>query len=189
MRNGDSVWSEKLRLNAVLSGDESAWRTWYDENYAPLEAYVHWRCAHVRDVADDVLQETWLTALRNVRRFRPETGSFLSWLRGVAANVIRNQLRHRRRLGRRQQSLVADPPCDGALDCAKSSREQSERIAQALAALPDQYEAVLRAKYLEQLTVATIAERSRQTVKAVESLLTRARSAFREAFAKQETNS
>ena len=66
------------------------------------------------------------------------------------------------------------------------TRERSERIAQALAALPEQYEAVLRAKYLELQTVEQIAAVRNETPKAVESLLTRARAAFRENFASQE---
>jgi len=61
-------------------------------------------------------------------------------------------------------------------------RERAERIAATLADLPEHYEAVLRAKYLERATVAEIAEASGQTPKAVESLLTRARQAFREKY-------
>jgi RNA polymerase sigma-70 factor (ECF subfamily) len=50
--------------------------------------------------------------------------------------------------------------------------------------LPGRYEAVLRAKYLDQQSVAQIAESWRETPKAIESLLTRAREAFRAAYEK-----
>ena len=40
--------------------------------------------------ADDVVQETWLTAVRRIRAFDPERGPFAAWLRGIAANVLRN---------------------------------------------------------------------------------------------------
>ena len=49
--------------------------------------------ATCRDLADDVLQETWMTAVRRVRRFDPGAGPFCAWLCGIAANVLRNQLR------------------------------------------------------------------------------------------------
>jgi RNA polymerase sigma-70 factor (ECF subfamily) len=185
MRNGDGLTRDLHRREAVLAGDESAWRAWYEESYAQLEAYVLWRCAQLRDLSDDVLQETWLTAVRSIRRFQPQTGNFLGWLRGIAVNVIRNQLRQRRRRERRQQPLLGEPSRNGEVH-SDDARERSERIAQALAALPDQYESVLRAKYLDQLAVAEIAVLWNETPKAVESLLTRARAAFRETYTQQE---
>ena len=49
---------------------------------------------------------------------------------------------------------------------------------------PERFEAVLRAKYEEFLSVAEIANRWQVSGKAVESLLTRARHAFRETFSR-----
>jgi RNA polymerase sigma-70 factor, ECF subfamily len=185
MGNGDGVWREVCLRDAVLAGDASAWRTWYEETYSGLEAYVQWRCACLHDLVDDVLQETWLTAVRSMRRFQPELGSFQAWVRGIAANVINNQLRQRSRRQRRQEPLKVEPQClNGA--ASNETRERSERIAIALAALPEQYEAVLRAKYLEQRTVEQIAGSWNETPKAVESLLTRARAAFRANFGSEE---
>ena len=47
-------------------GDEEAWRSWYDESFDALYAYALWRCAGLRDHADEVVQETWLVAVRRV---------------------------------------------------------------------------------------------------------------------------
>ena len=70
-----------------------------------------------------------------------------------------------------------------AMDPAVAEREQAERIAAALAGdLPERYEAALRMKYLDRRTVAEIAAEWGETEKAVESLLGRARAAFREAY-------
>jgi RNA polymerase sigma-70 factor (ECF subfamily) len=179
MDNAGRVWREQGLRNAVLAGDERAWRTWYDETFAGLYAYVSWRCAGLRDLADEVVQETWLIAVRRMRQFNPARGSFSAWLHGIAANVLRNQLRKGRRP---MQPLNGEPVApDRAADCARA-----ERIAQALAGLPEQYEAVLRAKYLDQQSVAQIADTWNETPKAIESLLTRARLAFREAYQQVE---
>src|SRR5215510_4569307 len=78
----DRVWRERGLRDAVAGGDDAAWRAWYEAEYAPLEAYVLWRCGSLRDLADDVLQDTWLTAVRRVRRFDPAAGSFHGWLCG-----------------------------------------------------------------------------------------------------------
>src|SRR5262245_53610603 len=93
MDGGDRVGIELRRRAAVLAGDERAWREWYDATYDDLRAYAHWRCAGLDQLADEVVQETWLTAVRRTRDFDPHKGSFRSWLFGIAANVVRNQLR------------------------------------------------------------------------------------------------
>jgi RNA polymerase sigma-70 factor (ECF subfamily) len=175
----DRVWRERGLRAAVVAGDDRAWRAWFEEEYAPLEAYVLWRCGSLRDLADDVLQETWLTAVRRIRRFDPEEGSFRGWLCGIASNVIRNQLRSRRRRAARFQPLNGVP---GGEDATLRQREQAEQVARALANISERYEQVLRMKYLDRMSVAEIATAWGETEKAVESVLSRARDAFREAY-------
>ena len=179
MDSDDRVQREEMLRRAVLAGDETAWQTWYNETFDDLCYYVRWRCGGRRDWADEIVQETWLTAVRRVRRFDPRQGSFLAWLRGIAANVLRNDLRRKRRTPKSQQ------PADGQLSEEKSpqeDRQREQRIAAALDALPEREEAVLRAKYLEGLSVVEIAAGRGETPKAIESLLSRARQAFREVY-------
>jgi RNA polymerase sigma-70 factor, ECF subfamily len=171
---------------AALAGDERAWRTLYDASFAGLDAYVVWRCAGLRDLADEVVQETWLTAVRRIRAFDPGRGRFLAWLRGIAANVLRNQLRRRAKFARHRRPLNGALVSHSPADTARADAESSERVARALAALPERYEALLQAKYLNQQSVDQIAAAWDQTPKAIESLLTRARQAFREAYLQRE---
>ena len=60
--------------------------------------------------------------------------------------------------------------------------ELAEQIGMALTALPERYRSVLHAKYEEKLSIIEIAGKWGESPKAVESLLTRARGAFREAY-------
>jgi RNA polymerase sigma-70 factor, ECF subfamily len=178
MQDADRAWRERGLRSAVLAGDERAWQCWYDATFAELYRYVCWRCAGRRDRTEDLVQETWLTAVRRIRTFDPDQASFAAWLRGIAANVIRNHLRSARR-------VRPSAPLDGSESVSvDGDRAKMERIAEALAALSERHEAVLRAKYLEQRSVADIAAESGDSPKAVESLLTRAREAFREAYIK-----
>jgi RNA polymerase sigma-70 factor (ECF subfamily) len=184
MDPSDRVWRERGLLRGVLAGDEQAWETLYADAFDGLHAYVHWRCAGLRDLADDVVQETWLTAVRRIRAFEPERGCFAGWLRGIAANVVRNHLRrHVRCNGRAPTQHV---PETIPAHVPEQHREQAQQIARALAELPEHYEALLRAKYLDQQSVAAIAAGRGETVKAVESMLTRARQAFRETYLRME---
>jgi RNA polymerase sigma-70 factor (ECF subfamily) len=184
MESSERVWRERGLRDAVLAGDEQAWRALYAAAFDGLRAYAHWRCAGLGDLADEVVQETWLVAVRRIRTFIPESGTFAGWLRGIAANVLRNHLRrhvHRNgRLGTSAERTVE--PADASLQ----RREEAERVARALAELPEHYETVLRAKYLDGQSVADMAAERGESAKAVESLLTRARQAFREVYEKKE---
>jgi RNA polymerase sigma-70 factor (ECF subfamily) len=84
MPSGDGALERGL-WRAALAGDEQAWRAWYEASFAPLYAYTLWRCAGLRDVADEIVQETWLTVVRRLREFDPERADFAAWLRGIAA--------------------------------------------------------------------------------------------------------
>lgn len=185
MDSAERVWRERGLRSAVLAGDERAWRLWYDESFAGLYAYVLWRCAGLRDLADEIVQDVWLTAVRRMRSFDPQTGPFAGWLCGIAANLLRNHFRRTVRRGvpaslNGHHDVLAAPPPDTRRD------DTARRTAKALAALPEHYEAVLRAKYLEQQSVDAIASSRGDSAKAVESLLTRARRAFRDAYAQLE---
>ncbi len=182
----ERVARERGLRSAVLAGDERAWRAWYEEAYDPLYAYVLWRCGGLRDVADEVVQETWLTAVRRVRHFAPEEGAFAGWLRGIAVNLLRNHFRRTARRSTRPMPSENGGPTAAPADDALSRREGAERVARALAELSERHEAVLRVKYLEGRGVADIAAAWGETPKTVESLLTRARAAFRAAYGTPE---
>jgi RNA polymerase sigma-70 factor (ECF subfamily) len=180
MRDGDRTIEEQSLRAAVLAGDERAWQALYDGGFASLYSFVSWRCGGSRDLTEEVVQETWLQAVRGIRKFQPETASFLTWLRGIAHNVIRNQLRRRRTI--RDTVTLHDVPSRNGV----AERERAERVASTFAELPARYEGVLRAKYVDRQSVAEIAAELEESPKAIESLLTRARQAFREAFEREE---
>src|SRR5262245_19856173 len=74
MYDQERIARERGLRSAVLAGDELAWRQWYEKCYAGLHAYAAWRCGGLGDWAEEIVQETWLTAVRQVRRFDPERG-------------------------------------------------------------------------------------------------------------------
>ena len=183
MGDGDRIGHDRRWHAAVLAGDDEAWRAGYDAAYASVRAYIQWRCAGLADLVDDVTQEAWLTAVRRIADYQPARGPFATWVCGIAGNVVLNALRHRRRQRIRVTALVGDcPEPNSDLD----PRERAERTASALAMLPEHYERALRDKYLLAMSVATMAEHRGESVKTVESLLTRARERFRQVFEQQD---
>src|SRR5436190_13803309 len=152
MDSPERRWRERGLHQAVLAGDERAWRVWYDETSPPLYAYVLWRCGGLHDRAEEIAAETWLVAVRRLHSFDPDAGGLLAWLRGIAGNLLRNAFRRQR-----GSSLMAIRRDEEPADAPLVRREEAERVARALAALPGHYEAVLRLRYLEGESVAAIA--------------------------------
>jgi len=180
MNDAGRVQRETVWRAAVLSGDANAWRAWHSETFAALYAYALWRCGGRNELADEVVQEAWLIAVRRIAEFQPARASFLTWLRAIVGNVIRNQLRQKRR-------RTPTVSLNGTHAISASSADRGERITETLASLPEHYETVLRAKYVDGCTVEEIARERSESPKAIESLLTRARQAFREAFERDES--
>jgi RNA polymerase sigma-70 factor (ECF subfamily) len=175
MADEEHQWRERGLRDAVLRGDMEAWRVLYEQCFDSLFAFVDFRTGRRRDRTEEVVQETWVVAVRRIADFDPARARFESWMRGIAANVIRNQRHAWKRLeGFREKD--ADPAATGP------RIELAEQIGMAMTALPARYRSVLREKYEERRSVTEIARRWKESPKAVESLLTRARYAFREVF-------
>lgn len=177
MRNDNRQWEERGLRAAVLRGDQEAWRVLFDRCFDALFAYIDYRTGRRGDRTEEVVQEAWMIAVRRFDSFDPTRSSFESWLRGIALNILRNH----QRAWKRAASLE-DLEAVAVEDGSGPEIELAEQISLALTALPERYQSVLRAKYEEKLSVVEIARRWKESAKAVESLLSRAREAFRKAY-------
>ena len=75
--------SEGVLKRGVLAGDTEAWRILYERTFRAIYGYVHFRSSRDSHLTDEVLQESWLVAVRRISRFDPKKGSFEAWMRGV----------------------------------------------------------------------------------------------------------
>jgi RNA polymerase sigma-70 factor (ECF subfamily) len=95
-------WSEVIgstfepELEALRAGDEAAFVALIDRYHGPLYRLA---MAYVRDhgVAEDVVQETWLTCLRSLDKFEGRS-SLKTWIFGILINVARSRRRKESRL-------------------------------------------------------------------------------------------
>lgn len=178
MGDDDHGRRERALRDRAAAGDALAWRALFDSAYGRVHAYVSWRLGGRTDGIEDIVQEAWLVAARRLATFDPAIGRFAEWVCGIAAHVVR---RHWRTHSRRQ-SRVRPLGHTERLVVTVEEDDTANRVAAALASLPDRYERVLRAKYFDQWSVNAIAAHWGETPKAIESLLSRARHAFRQAF-------
>lgn len=185
--------TEDLALvRRMLAGDEDAFDVFFESHFAPLYRFALARMAHDEEGAEDVVQATLTRAVGKLATFRGEAQLF-TWLCTFCRHEISA---HYARARRRPPttSLVEDSAevraalesLAGAVTAPDSfvARDETARLVHvALDRLPSRYGDALEWKYVEGLSVVEIATRLALTPKAAESLLTRAREAFRDAFA------
>jgi RNA polymerase sigma-70 factor (ECF subfamily) len=83
-------------LAALRSGDEAAFRALIQRHHGPM---LRLAMTYVRDVgvAEDVVQESWLTCLRNLEKFEGRS-SLKTWIFGITMNVARARRRKEARV-------------------------------------------------------------------------------------------
>jgi len=62
---------------------------WFDTYSDPVYGFIFYRVGRDADLAGDVAQETFVTALETIDRFDPRRGEMFSWLTHIARNCIR----------------------------------------------------------------------------------------------------
>jgi len=176
MHSSEAITDDAL-AKAAQSGDAAAWAVLVQRCWPAVMKYARWRCAGKANVADDVLQEAWLTAAQHLGKYRNSRGCFTAWVCGLVANAAR-------RAWRTQKRYITVPLDDVPCACGEDAGVDAERVAVVLSNLSESEEQLLRWKYYDGKSVAEIAHRLRKSEKAVESALTRARHAFRQAMPK-----
>jgi len=176
----------------MLAGDECAFEAFFEGHFPRLFRFALARLDGRAAVAEDVVQATLCRAIDKLHTYRAEAALF-TWLCTLCRHEIAD---HFRREGAGVEvALVEDAPEVRAVldslgaassdhpECAVRRRELARLVHVVLDALPARYADVLEWKYLMDLPVNEIARRLDVGPKAAESMLTRARHAFRDGFA------
>ncbi|HXI01637.1 MAG TPA: RNA polymerase sigma factor [Candidatus Saccharimonadales bacterium] len=178
----------------VLSGDERAFDEFFEAYFPGLYRFALSRVDRDHDEAEEIAQATLCKAISKLATYRGEASLF-TWLCTFCRHEISAHYRRRDRSPRLAEIIDETPELRAALESAGASerddnpaaavhRGELARLVQiVLDGLPPHYGSALEWKYLEEVPVIEIADRLGMSAKAAESLLTRARAAFRDAFA------
>lgn len=179
-------------VERLLAGEEEAFETLFEIYVPRLYRLAVARLRGDADAAEDLVQAALLKALPKLHTFRGEA-TLLTWLSTICLREISAYYRHRQR---RPQALPLSeeiPEVAAALQMLEAGVSGPEhealcteigRLVQAtLDRLPPRYADLLEWKYLEGLSVKEMALRLGQGSTAVQSMLARARVAFRDGFA------
>jgi len=181
-------WYDDIVLaRAVASGDAMSLRSFFDTYADLLFAFLRHRMEGSRADVEDAWQETLAAAVRGVGSYRGESSLF-TWMCGIARRKAADAAR---RAGRRSSEVVeaaALPPLgDEPFEVATIERtDVKDRVIEVLGGLPVDQRTALVDRCVHRRSVPDIARRLGRTYKATESLLSRAREAFRAAWEEWE---
>ncbi|HEU5336064.1 MAG TPA: sigma-70 family RNA polymerase sigma factor [Terriglobales bacterium] len=168
-------------LRSMLNGSEEAFTILYRRHQSGIYRFVRQMTGET-GLAEEVLQEVFLTLMRQGRSFDPRRGSLSAWLYGIARNCIHRCLE-------RERPYVALETGDGEANAALGlpgsagdrgsphleSRETVDQVRRAVLALPANYREVVVLCELQELAYAEAAQILSCPVGTVRSRLHRAR--------------
>ena len=184
--------SEGELVRGLLRGDRRAFEQFFNEYYPKLYRFVKRRMPRDAATAEDIAQGTLCRALESLRSYRGEAALF-TWLCTLCRREMSARWDETRAWSTAPRLAEDDPAIRAALESllareqwdplSAADREQVRNsILTTLDYLPAPYGDILEWKYLRDMSMGEIASRLGRSPKAVESLLTRAREAFRETF-------
>ena len=188
----EGSWTEqRVDVEGLRQGRPDAVESWFAIFSDPIYSFIFYRVGKDRSLAEDIAQETFLTALESIGRYDPSRGEMFPWLTYIARNRIRKALRHARRHVRFDrlwddvdssffaglQRLNEEALPDAVLE----RQETAELVRLALSQLAPRHQDLLRAHYFAETTIWT-ADPEAPSPGAARVRLHRARLAFKAAF-------
>ena len=164
------VLSDQVLLNSYLAGDRGAISQLIDRHSNRVRDYIR-MMVEDRDVADDILQETFIKAVRVIDEGRyADSGKFLSWVLRIAHNQVIDYFRSQKSAKTVNESESGYNVL-GTLRFAESTVEDrmiSEQIAadvrRLVDHLPEEQREVVMLRYCSGLSFQEIAEQTEVSI-------------------------
>ena len=136
--------SDEALVALAARGEDAALAALYDR-YGGVAYGLAVRIVRDPTLAEDAVQEAFLTVWRSAGRYLPERSKASSWILTIvhrrAVDVVRREER------RRSEPLAEPPPPPELTDDAAWLRLERERVQEALKSLPDQQREALELAY------------------------------------------
>ncbi len=178
---------DRRLAQSILRGDERALQRFIDEYFPRLYRYARHRLDNLADV-DEVVQTTLSQAARRLETYRGES-TLLTWLVQICRHEISRSLK---KASREDMMLpfLNDDLLRAVVEQVADDSQSPERLAWraellgliqfALDQLPEHYARALELKYIQGCGSQEIAAAIGSSDTAVQSMLARARAAFRD---------
>lgn len=155
--------------------------------WQPRLGRLAWRLTGEREAARDIVQEAWLTIVRRINRL-DDPARFRSWAYRIVSNRCVDWTR--RRVVQRKATIELQSTASSAFDestITPDAVDELARMRDALRELPDNQRAILSLHYLDEMSVAQIAQVLGLPEGTVKSRLFHARNRLKQAMERVET--
>jgi RNA polymerase sigma-70 factor, ECF subfamily len=189
LKTFDTNWRRR-----ALEGNAAAISDLADTVMPPLYAFCLYRVGRNRHVCEEVVQETLVQAMSKLEQYDPtrSDNDIFPWLMGLARNVIQKALAKEKsavslealwsRMDNQLLHLYAQLDSTPFSDELLARDETRDIVNITMSQLPAHYRQALEDKYVAGRSVHEMAQKASTSEKSVESMLTRAREAFRATF-------
>ncbi len=165
---------EAALMGRLARGDPNAAEELVADHADALYRFVYHQVGGIVQDAEDIVQETFLAAVRQAGRFRSES-RLRTWLFAIASHKIADHWRRRRRHAEvpffEGQQAAERVDQDGMVE----RTEITQLVRWGLLRLPPHYRTALILRYVEDYSVAETAQVMKRSIKSVESILVRAK--------------
>lgn len=172
--------SDEALVAQVATGDRRAYSLLV-ERHLDRTVTVARRLLNSTAEAEDVAQEAFLRLWQKADRFDPAAARFTTWFYRITTNLCLDRTRRPVMLEIEAAGDPADPRADA--ETALADRRTKAAVAAAVAELPERLRAAVSLTYDAGLSNAEAARTLDISVKALETLLVRARKNLREKLA------
>lgn len=164
--------SDALLMRRTAAGDRDAFAALYRRHHASVYRFA---CLMTGSdgAAEDVVQEVFLTLMKDAGRFDPERAALTTYLFGIARHYTRRRLVRERRFVGIESAMATPGGADTAAELDRASDLQ--RLRAAILSLPSRYREVIVLCDLEGVTYESAAATVRCAVGTIRSRLHRAR--------------
>lgn len=167
-------------VDKARSGDAASFEALVKKYQEKIYGLAHHVCLGLKSEADDVYQETFISAFKNIAKFKGNSG-FGTWLYRIAANNCWMKFRKKK-----AEKLVSLEDVRGIEDLTHvdevARRELSESVAKALSKLSVDFRLAITLADIQGLSMDECAKILKITVPAFKTRLFRARAALKKDF-------
>jgi RNA polymerase sigma-70 factor, ECF subfamily len=161
------VDADAVAVARVADGDADALRELYDR-YGRIVYGMTYRLTHDAQLAEEATQDTFVTLWRRAATYDPERARLTTWLFVIARNRAIELIRAHVRAPEPQDDVQPPGEEPDPLELTAQA-DDAERIARALAELPEEQLEVIRLSFFDGLSHGEIAERLGQPLGTVKS--------------------
>jgi len=159
-----SAARDRRLVRRIEGGDEEAFRSLF-ATYAPSAMALAVRVVRQTQLAEEIVQEAFLTLWRTPGIFDERRGSVKAWLMTMVHHRAVDTVRREEAQRRRSDEMVGgireetDDPTDAVVEAVAAPAER-DAVRTALRSLPDDQREVLELMYFEGLSQSQVAART-----------------------------